>query len=95
MVCPECERIIDEAMTMLSGVQNVTSNWEKNTVVAIYDLNLTRFHELTELLADIGYAPDNGFFQRTKRDWIHFTEKNEVDNMKHVGHCCSKPPVGA
>lgn len=95
MVCPECERIIAEALTVLDGVVNVTSNWRRNTARVNYDLNLTRFQDLEELLNDIGYAPDTRFFHSVKRGWIRFTEQNEIDNMKHVAHCCSKPPVGA
>ncbi|MBF0445097.1 MAG: cation transporter [Magnetococcales bacterium] len=95
MVCVECEEIIAEALTMLSGVTAVDSNWEKGQVTASYDLHKTHIQELEKLLSDIGYPPSKGFLARKMRDWIHYTEKNEVDNLKHVGHCCSKPPAGA
>ncbi|MBF0384137.1 MAG: cation transporter [Magnetococcales bacterium] len=95
MVCVECEKIIGEALTMLDGVSKVSSNWKKGLVMASYDLQKTRIQEVEKLLSDIGYPPSNGFIARKKLDWLHFIEKNEVDNLKHVGHCCSKPPVGA
>ena len=95
MVCVECEEIIADGLTALNGVINVDSEWRKGAVIVTYDLHNTRIQDVEKLLSDIGYPPDRGFLSRKKRDWIHFTEKNEVDNLKHVGHCCSKPPVGA
>ncbi|OSM04133.1 hypothetical protein MAIT1_03593 [Magnetofaba australis IT-1] len=95
MVCPECENIIAEGLSALDGVSTVKAQWEKGLVEISYDLNQTRFEEVEALLSEIGYPPDDGFIARKKRDWTRFTEQNEVDNLKHVGHCCSKPPVGA
>ena len=95
MVCPECETIINVALSALPGVQKITSNWQKNTVTVTYDLTQVQFQDVEELLRDIGYGPNNGFIHRSKRNWIRFTEQNAVDNLHHVGHCCSKPPVNA
>lgn len=95
MVCVECDEIITEALSMLGGVVKVESKWQKGLVTITYDLQKTRIQEVERLLTEIGYPPQNGYFARKKRDWIHFTEKNELDNLKHVGHCCSKPPVGS
>ncbi len=95
MVCPDCEGIIADGLTALEGTSKVESNWRKGVVTITYDLHKTRIQDVEKLLSDIGYPPDTGFLSRKKRDWIHFTEQNEVDNLKHVGHCCSKPPVGA
>ena len=33
MVCPECERIIAEALTVLDGVVNVTSNYKMSSQI--------------------------------------------------------------
>lgn len=95
MVCPECDAIIAEALSALGGVSRVEADWNRNRVTVAYDLHRVRLQEVEKLLAEIGYPPDPGLFQRKKREWLHFTEQNEADNLKHVGHCCSKPPVGA
>jgi copper chaperone CopZ len=95
MVCVECEEIIADALSMLDGVSRVTSNWKKGLVTVEYDLHKTKIKEVEKLLSDIGYPLANGFFANRKRDWVHFTEENEINNLKHTGHCCSKPPVGA
>ena len=94
MVCVECEKIIAEALPALGGVSHVQSDWQSGEVTVTYDLYRLRIQEVEKLLSEIGYPPDAVFFQRKKRDWLHFTEKNEYDSLKHVGHCCSKPPVG-
>ena len=94
MVCPECEEIIADALSELQGVGKVDSEWKKGEVTVTYDLHKTRIQDVEKLLSDIGYPPASGFFARKKRDWVHFTEKNEVDNLKHQAHCCSKPPSG-
>ncbi len=95
MVCPECSEIIGDGLSGLPGVQRVDSDWRRNKVTVTYDLYRVRAHEVEKLLADIGFPPHSSFPHRWMRDWIHFTEQNEVDNLQHVAHCCSRPPVGA
>ncbi len=95
MACDGCEEIITEGLEALTGTGSVTADWRKNRVTVTYDLTRVRFQEVEKLLADIGYPPDDGFIQRKKRQWLHFTEQNQVDHLKHVPHCCSKPPVRA
>jgi copper chaperone CopZ len=93
MVCTECDNIIAEALSALNGVTHVQSDWRNNTVTVTYDLFRVKVQDVEKMFYEIGYPPDSGFFQRKKRDWLHFTEKNELDNLKYVGHCCSKPPA--
>ncbi|MBF0590079.1 MAG: heavy-metal-associated domain-containing protein [Magnetococcales bacterium] len=95
MVCPECDEIIEDAVSILDGVSEVNGDWRNNSVTVTYDLQQVRIQEVEKLLTEIGYPLDGGFLQRKKRDWIHFTEQNEIDNLNHVAHCCSKPPAGA
>lgn len=95
MVCSGCDEIITDAVATLAGVQAVKPNWRKSLLSVTYDLQKVRIQEVEKILTEIGYPPDSGFFHRTKRGWLHFTERNERDNLKHVGHCCSKPPATA
>ncbi|MBF0369115.1 MAG: heavy-metal-associated domain-containing protein [Magnetococcales bacterium] len=95
MVCPECEEIITEGLGALSGVQEVKACFGDNQVTVTYDLFETHFGEVEHFLTEISYPPADGFIQRKKRDWIRYTEKNELDNLNHKAPCCSKPPTGA
>mgnify|MGYP000642564571 CR=1 FL=1 len=95
MVCPECDAIVADGLSALDGVQKVEADWKKNSVTVTYDLLKVRAQAVEKLLAEIGYPPDPGCFRRKKRSLLHFTGQNEADNLKHGGHCCSKPPVGA
>lgn len=94
MVCPKCDEIIVDALSGLGGMRQVQPEWRKNRVTVTYDLRRVRIQEVEIVLEEIGYRPDPQFFHRAKRDWTHFTEKNERDNLKHIAPCCSKPPVG-
>jgi copper chaperone CopZ len=95
MVCIECEKIISDALSMLDGVKSVDSKWKNGLVIVVYDLHKANIQDVEKLLSDIGYQPDNNLLSRINRDWIRFIEKSERDNLTHVGHCCSKPPIGA
>ena len=95
MVCEGCARIVVEGVEGLTGAGSVAADWRRNRVTVTYDLKRVRIQEVEKLLADIGYPPAQGFFQRQRRRLLHFAEQNERDNLKHVGHCCSKPPPGA
>nr|CRH06114.1 conserved protein of unknown function, containing HMA, heavy metal-associated domain [Candidatus Magnetococcus massalia] len=94
MVCPNCEAIVEDGVRALDGVKDVAAQWEKGQVRVIYDLLQLRLQAVEKLLQEIGYPPNEGYWQRKKRAWFHFTEKNERDNLTHVPHCCSKPPAG-
>ncbi|MEG3637633.1 heavy-metal-associated domain-containing protein [Magnetococcus sp. PR-3] len=95
MVCPECEKIIAEGLLVLDGVIEVESDWDKGEVCVTYDLFQVHVQDIEKLLIEIGYPLQDTFWAQTKQAWIHYTEKNEIDNLHHKAHCCSKPPAGA
>jgi copper chaperone CopZ len=94
IVSIDCEDIIADALTILEGVTNVAVNRAKGNVTVTYDLQKTQIQEVEKLLIEISYPASMDFLARKTREWLHYTEKNELDNLKHVGHCCSKPPKG-
>ena len=94
MVCPECSSIIYDGLIGLPGVQKVVSDWHRNKVTVTYNLHKVRALDVEKLLDDIGYPPHPGFLYRFKREWIHFIEQNQFDNLKHLEHCCNRPPAG-
>jgi copper chaperone CopZ len=92
MVCSECGDTIVKSLSAIEGVVLVKASWVKNRVVVTYNLKQIRFLEIEKLLTDMGYPSDKNFLSRLKRGWTLFKEKNQIDNLKHVGACCSKPP---
>ncbi len=95
MVCPECEKILADALPLQGGVESVQADWRKGTVTVRYDLHRCRLQDLEQVLTEVGYPLDKGFLARQKRHWMRFKEQNEVDHMNLKPHCCSKPPPGA
>jgi copper chaperone CopZ len=95
MLSSECEKNISEALGTLDGVSKVVANWQKGLITVCYDLHKTHIQDVEKLLSDIGYPLADGFWAGKKRAWVYYKEKNEINNLKHIGHCCSKPPTGA
>ncbi len=94
MAGTDCEECVTEALSLVDGVQKIAADWKQGLVTVTYDLHVTRLNEVEKILVDIGYSLADGFMATRKREWQHYTEKNEMDNLKHVAHCCSKPPQG-
>ncbi|MBF0357051.1 MAG: heavy-metal-associated domain-containing protein [Magnetococcales bacterium] len=95
MFCSQCGDAIVESISAIEGVTLVRTDWQKNRVTLTYDLKHINFLEIERLLTDIGHPPDDSFLSRLSRGWVLFKEKNQIDNLKHVGACCSKPPKTA
>lgn len=92
MVCPECDAIIVEALSAMNGVLQVKADWRTNQVHVTYDFPMVRIQDVEKILTEIGYPPDSGILHGWKRGWLHFTEQNAIDHLKHVAPCCNKPP---
>jgi hypothetical protein len=84
--------------------QNITSNLsetkgihefefnEAGQLKITFDLMVIRAEIIELLIKDAGIELSNRFFDRLRRDWRHYLEKNEYDNMVSVPHSCCKPP---
>jgi len=90
-----CEQTIQRGLNTLPGIHKVHADHHTGQVKVTYDLGATQLQTVEGKLAELGYPPDDGFWARKKRGWVHFTEQNKRDNLTHQGHCCSKPPSGA
>jgi len=74
------------------GVLEVTPDHEKGQLAVRYNLKLINMEKMENVLAEQGYAWPNSFWQRTKRNWLHYTEQNELDNANVPdAPCCSHP----
>ncbi|HSQ33793.1 MAG TPA: sulfite exporter TauE/SafE family protein [Peptostreptococcaceae bacterium] len=55
MVCNSCEKIIEEDVKNLSGVQNVKASFKASTVVAIYDSSECSYEDIKKTIKKCGY----------------------------------------
>jgi sulfite exporter TauE/SafE/copper chaperone CopZ len=55
MVCSSCERIIQEDVRNLVGVQNVKASFKASTVVVIYDSNKCSYDDIKRTIKKCGY----------------------------------------
>lgn len=91
MICPECDDIIMDALSVLDGVENVSTDWRLNSVTLTYDLHRIHLEEVESVLTEIGFPPDPHFFERHKREWFHFTEQNERENLEAIPRDLTQP----
>ncbi len=61
-----------------------------DSLVLKYDLFETNLERIEAALTRLGIVPAAGLFERIKRGWIRFTEKNEYDNLMSLPtNCCA------
>lgn len=83
---------LSQYLAQVPGIQNATANPGKGTVVVTYDLMETGLPEIEGALSNAGFPPADGLVSKMVRGWQRYTEENERAHIKHVPHCCSKPP---
>ena len=90
MTCDECERTAERGLGGLSGVVEVHADHRTGNVDIVYDLEKLTLLDLEREIESLGYHLDDGFWSRTKRGWLHFTEENELANLRaEPSPCCS------
>ena len=95
MRCEGCEETIARHLQSLDGIEAVEADHHSGRVRVTYHLQRMRLDTVADALADLGYPPSGGWFERLRQAWTLFTEENQVANLKHVPHCCNKPPSSA
>jgi len=79
-------------LNQLMSVRNVRI--EGSTVSIDYNLIEITAGQIEQALVEAGNHLGNGWAERLKRGWIHYTEENELDNLASGdAACCNKPPV--
>ncbi len=81
-----------DALLSHPGVLQVSVDAVNGTLEISYNLELVNLKQIEELLAQKGLKLPNTFWARTKRNWIHYTEENELENAHAPdAPCCSHP----
>ncbi|MFQ5441594.1 MAG: hypothetical protein ACE5EB_02590 [Thermodesulfobacteriota bacterium] len=79
----------------VTGVRAVSIDAEKGDVYVEYDLNRCCEEAVEKWMVNKGFVLDNGFLEKVKRGWVHYTEENEQDAMKaEPTPCCEVKDVG-
>jgi len=93
--CPaHLENGQEEVIREIKGVTNVKIDKEKGDVSVEYDLNKCMETDIEEAMVNAGFVLDNGFMQKLKRGYIHYTEDNERENLHHTpSSCCDTDEI--
>jgi len=71
------------------GVSTVEIDAAKRDVFVEYDLRKCCEEAIEHRLVSLGFTLEDGFMERLKRGYIHYTEKNEMDSLEaEPGSCC-------
>lgn len=92
MTCEGCERTIDNALSEIDGIKAVKAD-KTGRVYVEYNLRRINLEAIERVIADLNYEITKGFFNRLKREWIHFIEQNERDNLSTVSYSCCVDPT--
>ncbi|MBT4288644.1 MAG: hypothetical protein HOD92_15060 [Deltaproteobacteria bacterium] len=65
---------------------------QEGQLKVVFDLMIIRAEKIELLVNDAGIQMSNRLFDRLRRDWRHFLENNEYDNMVSVPRSCCKLP---
>jgi copper chaperone CopZ len=78
----------EEVISAVKGVRTVKIDKEKGDVFVEYNLNECMESDIEEAMVKMGFVLDNGFMQKLKRGYIHYTEENERENLHHKPSSC-------
>ena len=65
---------------------------QEGQLKVVFDLMIIRAEKIELLVNDAGIQMSNRLFDRLRRDWRHFLENNEYDNMVSVPRSSCKLP---
>ena len=80
-----------EILNSLKGIEEVDFDQNNKILTISYNLELIRLEKIEKILSEKGIQLDNSFFDKLKRNWYHYTEQNELDNLHFEPTCCSNP----
>jgi len=80
------------ALNQLMSVRNITV--AGNKIAIDYNLLEVNAGQIEMALVKAGVLLGEGWGERLKRGWIHYTEETELDNLAAGdAACCNKPPA--
>ena len=85
------EHFID-VLANQSGVTTVEYDAERGKLKFAYDLENTCLQKIEEVLVNDGFHFKKNILAKLKRNWLHYTEENELGNYQAPElPCCSHP----
>ena len=82
---------VSKELGLLMGIKQV--DVQSQAIAITYDLRQCRAEQIEACLSGAGIKLGEGWSDRLRLGWIHYTEENELDNLAaQPGACCSHPP---
>lgn len=86
----QSEKVSNE-LGLLMGINEV--DVQSQAIAITYDLRQCRAEQIEACLSGAGIKLGEGWSDRLRLGWIHYTEENELDNLTtQPGACCNHPP---
>ena len=90
LTTPQSDSISKE-LGLLMGVRQVEI--QSQAIAITYDLRQCRAEQIEACLSGAGITLGEGWSDRLRLGWVHYTEENELDNLvEQPGACCNRPP---
>ena len=84
---------VERAMADAAGVIKTEVDPGKRRLRVLYNTTITNFATIAELLEDIGFSPDDSWWNRVKASWYEYLDENTRTNARAPAPpCCNKPP---
>ncbi len=82
---------VGQELGQLMGIKQV--DVQSQAIAVTYDLRQCRAEQIETCLAGAGIKLGEGWSDRLRLGWIHYTEENELDSLAaQPGACCNRPP---
>jgi YHS domain-containing protein len=82
---------VSKELDLLMGIKQV--DVQSQAIAITYDLRQCRAEQIEACLSTAGIKLGEGWSDRLRLGWIHYTEENELDNLvAQPGACCNRPP---
>jgi hypothetical protein len=82
---------VSKELRLLMGIKQV--DVQSQTIAVTYDLMQCRAEQIEACLSTTGIKLGEGWSDRLRMGWIHYTEENELDSLAaQPGACCNRPP---
>lgn len=82
---------IEEKLKSFKGINKIIVDINTKKISIEYNLLKINLKFIESEIQKLGYKLSQKWFERTKRDMLHDTEKNELDNFHINPICCSNP----
>jgi YHS domain-containing protein len=82
---------VSRELRLLMGIKQM--DVQSQAIAITYDLRQCRAEQIEACLSATGIKLGEGWSDRLRLGWIHYTEENELDSLvAQPGACCNRPP---